>query len=87
MLHLQDRGYLDQISDGKPPVTPVSSGPVFKFENSLVPASRVPTPVIPVFQIIFHIKVNYQINMKYYMDTGITGVGTPGAGTSGFRDN
>jgi hypothetical protein len=47
---------------GKPPVIPVSNVPVFKFENSLVPASRVPTPVIPVsvipvFRIIFHINL------------------------------
>jgi hypothetical protein len=39
---------------GKPPVIPVSSVPVFKFDNSLVPASRVPTAVIPVLHIIFH---------------------------------
>jgi hypothetical protein len=42
---------------GKPPVIPVSSVSVFKFENSLVPASRDPTPVIPVFYIIFHINL------------------------------
>jgi hypothetical protein len=44
-------------STGKPPVIPNSSVPVFKFENSLVPASRVPTPLIPVFHIIFHINL------------------------------
>jgi hypothetical protein len=43
-------------------VPPVSNVQVFKFENSLVPASRVPTPVIPVsvipvFHIIFHINL------------------------------
>jgi hypothetical protein len=45
--------------DGKPPVIPVLSVPVFRFENSLVPASRVPMPVsvIPVFHIIFHINL------------------------------
>jgi hypothetical protein len=37
-----------KVMVGKPPVIPVSSVPVFKFENSLVPASRVPRPVIPV---------------------------------------
>jgi hypothetical protein len=42
---------------GKPPVIPISSVPVFKFENSLFSASRVPTPVIPVFHIIFHINL------------------------------
>jgi hypothetical protein len=42
---------------GKTPVIPVSSVPVFKFENSLVPSSRVPTLVIPVIHIIFHINL------------------------------
>jgi hypothetical protein len=28
----------------------------------------------------------YQINMKYYMKTGITGVGTRDAGTSQFSN-
>jgi hypothetical protein len=37
-----------EILNEKPPVIPVSSVPVFKFENSLVEASRVPTPVTPV---------------------------------------
>jgi hypothetical protein len=36
------------VAEGKPTVIPVSSVPVFKFENSLVPAPRVPTPVMPV---------------------------------------
>jgi hypothetical protein len=31
-------------------------------------------------------QVNYQINMKYYMKTGITGVGTHDAGTSEFSN-
>jgi hypothetical protein len=31
-------------------------------------------------------KVNYQINIKYYMKTGITGVGTRDAGTSEFSN-
>jgi hypothetical protein len=63
--------------DGKPPVIPVSSVPVFKFENSLVPASRVPTPVISVsviavFHIIFHI---YLIKKSFQQG--------PPAGTTG----
>jgi hypothetical protein len=50
------------IFSGKPPVIPVSSDPVFKFENSLISASPVPTPVIPVsvvpvFHLLFHIKL------------------------------
>jgi hypothetical protein len=43
--------------DGKPPVIPVSSVPVFKFDNSFVSASRVSTPVNPNLQIIFHINL------------------------------
>jgi hypothetical protein len=31
-------------------------------------------------------QVNYQINMKYCMKTGITGVGTRDAGTSEFSN-
>jgi hypothetical protein len=31
-------------------------------------------------------QVNYQIKMKYYMKTGITGVGTRDAGTSEFSN-
>jgi hypothetical protein len=31
-------------------------------------------------------QVNYQINMKYYMKTGITGIGTRDAGASEFSN-
>jgi hypothetical protein len=61
---------------GKPSVIPVSSVPVFKFENSLFPASRVPTPVIPVsvipvFHIIFHINL-IKKSSRQGPPTGIT---------------
>jgi hypothetical protein len=70
--------------DGKPPVIPVSSVPVFKFDNSLVSASRVPTPVIPVLQIIFHINLIKKSSRQGPL-AGTTGKSTwqgPPAGTT-----
>jgi hypothetical protein len=62
----------------------VSSVPVLKFENSLVPASRVPPPVIPVsvipgFHIIFHINLIKKSSRQGPPAAGITDK-SPGRG-------
>jgi hypothetical protein len=56
---------------GKPPVIPVSRVPIFKLENLLVSASRVPTLVIPVFHIIFHINL-IKKSFRQRLPAGIT---------------
>jgi hypothetical protein len=62
---------------GKPSVIPVSSVPVFKFENS--------TPVIPIFYIIFHINLIKKSSRQGSL-AGITGKSSQKGSSAGITD-